>query len=356
MLCRIFIASVSYNLYTLRDCAMIRTTRLLPLLCLSLASSLMLCSDDEDGEFACQQEHSQVKSDREQSISRSHHGNSEAENSEPENEAPSSPVRVALSPSLPASATPLARPTAISSLTTTSQATSSSSSFATKTLNKPITDESKLTSPSPFQQFSPQRSSRTHHRRTSVSSGSNTSRSTVTQTTQDDRSPEMQRRNLDQHVVGEATLMMTQGAAPVARAETGFLEKLWSTAQPYVQCQRTITETAIKDNTFCEKYPTEPSRFSSISGALTELTLQAEQKLDQDYLVRAKKVLNFAHQNNIPVLEKQSQALLVTLQNKQREYAELNALLIAHTAQTTTKTRPKKPAHISKSKKASESD
>jgi len=361
---------------------MIRTTRLLPLLCFSLISSLIFC-----GEFVSDHdEPGAVKSDREQSISRFRHSNSDTDTaSEHEDDvASSSPVRVALSParklSLPTSTTPLSGAVSTSPLTTTtpSQTTSSSSSFTIKAPNQPMLEESKLPSSSPFQPRSSERPERTFRRRSSNSSLNSHSSSTTTQTrqsasssssssraataqlTNEHGSPEIQRRNLS-HAVAETALMMNnQGAAPVARAETGFLDKLWSTAQPYVQCQRTITETAIKDNTFCEKYPTEPSRFSAISGALTELTLQAEQKLDQDYLVRAKKVLTFAHQNNVPVLEKQSHALLVTLQSKQREYAELNALLIAHTAQTTTKARSKKPLHDSKSKKqharASDSD
>ena len=353
MLYRIFITAVSYNLYTLRDCAMIRTTSLLPLLCLSLMSSFIIC-----GEFVSDHEEPvEVRSDRELSPVRSVHSNSDIDGSDHEDAVSSSPVQVALSParklSLPASAIPLAHAVSTSTLTTTSSATSSSN-LGTQVAPRRLSSEENKNSATLFQQHTANRPVRSFRRQTSGSSVSSSSSSTATQTRQsasssssssrtataqpsrENRSPEMSKRNLGDHVAGEVTLIITQGSAPVARTELGFLNRIWSTAQPYVQCQRSITEAAIADNTFCEKYPTAPSRFTAMSQTFTEYILQAEQKFNKDHLIRLGASFIFAQQNNVAVLQDQSEAALKIVRRKQREYAALEKLLATHVAQATS--------------------
>lgn len=349
---------------------MIHTTHLLSLLCLSLMSSFIVCSEDEGGEYA-QSEHSQVGSNRELSPVRSHHSNSDRDSSDQEDVVSSSPVQVTLSParrlSLPASAIPLARALSTSTLTTTSSATTSSSLGSQAALRRLSAQENKNSATS-FQQHSANHPVRSFRRQQSgsstsssystapqsiqsTSSSSSSCQSATSQSTHAHGSPEMQKRNLGSQVAGEVTLITTQGSAPVARAEPGLWDRLWSTAQPYVQCQRSITEAAIADNTFCEKYPTAPSRFTALSQTFTEYTLQAEQKFKKDYFIRVKTAFIFAQQNNIPVLQDQTKELLERLRKKQREYKELEKLLTAHATQAAVLSTKKK-SHASKGKQS----
>lgn len=331
---------------------MIHTTHLLSLLCLSLMSSFIVCSEDEGGEYA-QSEHSQVGSNRELSPVRSHHSNSDRDSSDQEDVVSSSPVQVTLSParrlSLPASAIPLARALSTSTLTTTSSATTSSS-LGSQAAPRRLSAQENKNSATSFQQHSANHPVRSFRRQQSGGSTSS-SYSTAPQSTHAHGSPEMQKRNLGSQVAGEVTLITTQGSAPVARAEPGLWDRLWSTAQPYVQCQRSITEVAIADNTFCEKYPTAPSRFTALSQTFTEYTLQAEQKFKKDYFIRVKTAFIFAQQNNIPVLQDQTKELLERLRKKQREYKELEKLLTAHATQAAVLSTKKK-SHASKGKQS----
>lgn len=307
---------------------MIRTTRLLSLLCLSLTSSFIVC-----GEFASDED--EPVEVRESSPVRPDHSNSNKESSSDQEDTVSSSSARALSPTRRLSLQSPRDSTFTAHLTTTSIATTSSSLGTQVTPHRVSDDESKRLT-APFQQRSPRRPARNFRRQSSGSSQSSTSQSAVTQSTNEHGSPEIQRRNLGAHIVAETTLITAQGSAPVARTEPGLWDRLWSTAQPYVQCQRSITEAAIADNTFCEKYPTAPSRFAAISQTFTEYTLQAEQKSKKDYLVRMSTAFIFAQQNNIPILSDQTKAALDILRKKQREYAALEKLLTNHLAQATS--------------------